>query len=559
MTAFNLMTGARHPGSPAILFDRGNAADQARSHHHRLYCMAQGDGTMEPGNPQMTSGSSDFRINSAMPHNALIWQQYFRQGRSAGLTLQLQVRQLIVQLVVERKLLRGARVPSTRQLAETLDVSRNTIAHAYDLLVQDGYLCISTRQGHFVNPELVLETTVGFRGEPGSTTLSRLPQGRVSVTKPDSRTAISRQSDWRAAPFPFVHGQIDRSLSQGPEWREAMLLTCNAENSAAWVSDYGVEDDPAFVEQLRRYVLPRRGIGARREEILVTLGAQNALFLIAYALCAQGTTLGTERFVYPDVRNIFRARGARLIDLDVDEQGLDPHQLGDEADIIYVAPSHQNPTTVTMPLDRRIEVLEAAAERNVILIEDDYDSELTFSGSPNPAIKALDTDNRVIYIGSLSKTLASGLRLGYIVAPADFIDAARSARQLMMRHPPANNQRAAAHYIGLGHHERYMTRLAKAFAERVRVTSKALGQYLPEARFVPPNGGSSIWLSAPDGTNMAEVEHRAAAQGVLFDAGNRFLADTTSSTAYFRLGLSAIDTAKIEPGIRLLADIIRSA
>ena len=180
------------------------------------------------------------------------------------------------------------------------------------------------------------------------------------------------------------------------------------------------------------------------------MGAQHGLFLLATLLMDGGTTVGLENPGYVDARNIFASREARLKALAVDHGGLVVGRRLHGCDYLYVTPSHQSPTTVTMPLERRLALLEQAAKRNIVIIEDDYEFETNYVNEPCPALKSLDDNSRVIYVGSLSKTLFPGLRLGFMVGPKELIVQARALRRLMVRHAPNNNQRTAALFLSLG-------------------------------------------------------------------------------------------------------------
>lgn len=172
-------------------------------------------------------------------------------------------------------------------------------------------------------------------------------------------------------------------------------------------------DDEALVQQIRTRVLPRRGVWASADELIVTVGAQHAFCMLADLLVREGTRVGIEDPGYPDARNIFEARNSQLMPLPVDGEGLVVDDRLRSFDYAYATPSHQCPTGVTMPLARHDALLRLADESDLVIIEDDFGSENRFDGEPIPALKSLDRSDRVIYVGSLSKSLAPGLRVGY--------------------------------------------------------------------------------------------------------------------------------------------------
>jgi GntR family transcriptional regulator/MocR family aminotransferase len=312
-----------------------------------------------------------------------------------------------------------------------------------------------------------------------------------------------------------------------------------------WAGDHAEADDPILIAQIQQQLLPRRGIWVAPNQIMVTLGAQQALYLIAAVLMQRGVTVGVEEPCYPDARSIFTAFKSRLVHLPLDEFGLRPSAAMRKCDYVFVTPSHQNPTTISMPIGRRAELLAAAAKHDFVLLEDDYDGELMFSGNANPAIRSLDPNGRVIYIGSLSKTFAPGFRVGYVVAEPRLIHEMRAMRRLSIRHPAANNQRAIGLFLALGYHHGLLKKLIKVYGERAEILSASLRQYLPSVAFREPYGGSALWAAAPRGTRMDEVARKAASHGVLFDPGEVFFAATASADNYFRLGFSSISTGDI--------------
>ena len=196
------------------------------------------------------------------------------------------------------------------------------------------------------------------------------------------------------------------------EWRECARQTLGKRWFNAWTDDHYAADDPLLVEQIRRRILPRRGIMASEDEILVTLGAQHALYMISSLLAKPTTKVAVEEPGLPDARNIFSLHTRDVCLCDVDGQGLSRDAIPAGTEMAFVTPSHQAPTTVTMPLSRRLELMEAARKRDFILIEDDHEFETNYVNEPCPSLKSLDDDGHVIYVGSLSKSVFHGLRVG---------------------------------------------------------------------------------------------------------------------------------------------------
>jgi len=275
-------------------------------------------------------------------------------------------------------------------------------------------------------------------------------------------------------------------------------LSLRVDAISRWTQDRVDHDDDLLVEQIHTRVLPRRGVWADKDEILITAGAQNALFLIGQLLLDQQSVVGLEDPCYVDARNIFSLYTQNKVLFPVGESGVVTDDRLKDCKLMYVTPSHQCPTTSTMPLEARRSLLKAANLHDVTIVEDDYESELNFVGKPTPALKSLDTDHRVIYVGSLSKTLAPGLRVGFMVGPKKFIKQARALRRLMYRHPPTNNQRTVAHFLSLGHHDSALLRLAHSFKARWEIMDQALKSHDVFSSTAPTFGGSSFWVRLPD-------------------------------------------------------------
>ena len=477
----------------------------------------------------------------------------------AGLSasLQQQLRQQIAQAILAKHIPLDSPLPSSRKLAKQLNIARNTVVLAYDHLLDDGYLVAKERSGYYVNPN-ILENSVVVESIPADRdTSGQAPdwQQRFKL-RPTLQSNIIKPADWQQYDYPFIYGQFDPNLFPTNHWRECCKDNVSVPAIRSWAADHFVDDDPMLIEQLHTRILPRRGVWADPQEILITVGTQHGLYMLAKLLLNQDSVMGIEDPGYVDVRNIASINPAQVKPLPVDDEGLIISDAIKDCDCVYTTPSHQYPTTVTMPLDRRRKLLEMANEHDFVIIEDDYECETNFKQAPSPALKSLDKHGRVIYIGSFSKTLAPGLRLGYIVASKELIAEARSLRRLMVRHPPANNQRSIGLFVARGYYDSLASTLVNAYKERHQIMGEALQACMPNAFKKPSFGGSSYWIKGPDNLNTGELKQLAAENGIVIEPGDiHFLGDNPPLN-YFRLGYSSIDTQKIAPGIEKLATLI---
>lgn len=494
---------------------------------------------------------------TAKPAPAM-WAQLFRGRMHGGISLQAQIRQMLVSAVLDGQLPVGVSIPSSRELADQLGVARNTVVLAYQQLVDEGFLVARERSGFFVNPEALAGRVKRVRASDTATRGVTPDWQRRFRFHPSKQRNIVKRGDWQKYPYPFLYGQFDSSLFPTADWRECCLKALSVLDIRDWAPDLILRDDPSLVQQIQAHVLPRRGVWACPDEIVVTVGAQQALYLLADLLMTPETVMGIEDPGYPDARNAFASRAAQLVPLPVDEFGLVLGEPLRRCHYVYVTPSHQCPTTVTMPLARRETLLATVQQTDAIVIEDDYESENRFEGDPFPALKSLDRNDRVIYVGSLSKTFAPGLRLGYVVGPVELVSELRALRRLVLRHPSAYIQRAFALFVSLGHHDALLRRLGPVYRERAAVLSAALARHLPDVGFVPISGGASCWAVGPRWLDASELARHAEARGVLIEPGEVFHIAGATGLNSFRLGYSSIRTDRIEPGIRALAEVMHA-
>ncbi|MGA7803874.1 PLP-dependent aminotransferase family protein [Bradyrhizobium sp.] len=499
--------------------------------------------------------STDGHTTLLPSSDILFWNSHFQEIDRSGTFLQLQIRQMIVTAIEDGRLPLGMRMPSSRDLASLLKVSRNTIVIAYEQLVDQNFLVARERSGYFVTG--LPKQIAGYRDSgPPSVRAEQSRWTERFALRPSAFRNIVKPLDWQNYPYPFIFGQFDPTLFPTNDWRESARAAMSVPEINNWARDMIDGDDPALIEQLQRQVLPRRGIRARSDEIMMTIGAQHALYLIAKLFVTRETSVGMEDPGYPDARNIFGMLTSNVIPLRVDEEGLVPDEAFERCALAYVTASHQCPTAVTMSLERRRKLLAIAKAKNILLVEDDYESELIPEGNDLPPLASLDRDQNVLYVGSLSKVLAPGLRLGYVVAPAPVIRELRALRRLMLRHPPLNNQRVAALFIGLGHYRTHLHQVARVLFERARLLDQLLPKALPTCRWTRAAGSTSYWVSCPTGTDATRLADSARAEGVVIEPGDVFSIREDDTSHCFRLGFSSIRTDRIEPGMKRLGAVL---
>ena len=492
--------------------------------------------------------------------NAL-WSGLFRIAPGNGQTLQSQIRQAVVGAILNGQMPESHPLPSCRTLAKHVGVARGTVVLAYQQLVDQGFLIARERHGHFVNPE-ALPTRPrghGLGDEPGADAdVARPDWDRIAGRALEGLRTPEKPRDWLNYRYPFVYGQFDPNLFPTNEWRECSRMALGVREIRDWASDWLEHDDPLLIEQIRSRILPRRGVFAREDEVLVTLGAQNGLFMLASLLIRAGDAVGVENPGYPDARHIFAMRTERVLPVPVDGHGLDPDLIPPECRIVFATPTNHCPTSATMPPARCEALLEWAERNDGLVIEDDYDSQIVdgMSGATTPALKALDRTGRVIFVGSLSKSLAPGLRLGFLVADAALIRQLRHLRRLMLRHPPANNQRAVATFLSLGHHDALVRRLGQSIRSKRETLRAALQMHMP---WLDPGGatsGTALWLRGPEGFDADTLVARARERSIIIEPGRVFFSKAGGVPRdAIRMGVTSIEERNIEKGVRLLAEV----
>ena len=389
------------------------------------------------------------------------------------------------------------RLPASRQLAKSLGISRTTVVQSYEQLISEGYLETRQGAGTFVCarvPDEMLQTARKWEVESSSGEDSsdfRLSSYGQRIQE----TADPIHAE--GCELSFQYGVPAMDLFPIQQWRR--LQGRHATAGTGWM-DYSRE--PMGYEplqaQIAQYVSQTRAVRCEPEQVLVTSGAQQALSLIVRLLIDSGDAIAIENPGYLSARRIFISSGATILPVPVDSEGLEidgPEGLwalsarssrkltsGQPSPrLVYVTPSHQFPTGVLMSLSRRLGLLQWAQQTNGLIIEDDYDSEFRYSGRPVPALQGLDGDHRVLYVGTFSKVMFPGLRLGYIVLPPALIPVFRRAKWLSDRQGSLIDQRALTDFISEGHLAKHVRRMRSIYEGRRRSLVESLSQIAADA------------------------------------------------------------------------------
>jgi GntR family transcriptional regulator/MocR family aminotransferase len=287
------------------------------------------------------------------------------------------------------------------------------------------------------------------------------------------------------------------------------------------------------------------------------LGSQNALYILGTIFAQCGKPFALEDPGFFGARNAFRLAGSELIGVAVDDDGIIPSAIPSGCQLVFTTPSHQFPTMVTMSEKRREELLAAAVAKDFLIIEDDYEAEMNYVAKSSPSLRSMDKTGRVIYVGSLSKTVSPGIRLGFIVAHRDIIREARIARGVMMRHPPTIVQEIVALFFQLGHYDSHLRNIERRYNKRWHAMNKAITKHLGMLERTESEGGTSFWLTGPNGFDATELTRRLKAKGVLVDRGQDYYLGYNDSRS-FRLGFAYVPVSKLEAGIEIIANEVRS-
>lgn len=441
----------------------------------------------------------------------------------------------------------GARLPSSRLLARMLEVHRNTALAAYAELAAEGWITTHRARGTFVSRELPVVATRRLAPGPRPPAprahfeLPPAPDPRAALPPPGTLQLLGGVPDPRLVPVAALARAYRRAL------RRAEHLS------------YGdPQGHPRLRAALSALLGEARGLAVAPEGILVTRGAQMALALAARALLPPGAAVAVEALGYRAAWEALRLAGARLVPVPLDERGLDVEELArrvraERIRAVYLTPHHQYPTTVALAPGRRLALLELARRERLLVLEDDYDNEFHYQGRPLAPLASSDAGASVLYVGTLSKVLAPGLRIGFLAGAPDAIARATAHRYFLDRQGDLALEAAVAELLEEGEAQRHVWRTRRVYLGRRQALAAALRGALEGAlSFREPPGGMALWCRVEGSLSADLWAGRALAAGVAVQPGRLFAFDGRARP-WLRLGFGRHDEREIREAVRRLA------
>ena len=430
----------------------------------------------------------------------------------------------------------GDALPPSRELAAQLGISRSTVTLAYERLTAEGYTDARVGAGTFV--------------ADGAAAAARHAHRRPS-------DAQQPAEDRRApAAYSFRVGVPDMGLFPLAAWRRHVSRVLHTVDPL--VDGHSTpEGDPRLRAGIAHHLGIARAVTTDADGVIVTAGAQQAINLLARVLLRPGDIAAVEEPGYPPVRRTLEAHGARVVSMPVDAEGADPAGLPASTRLVYVTPSHQFPTGVVMSRRRRQQLLDWAVANDAIIVEDDYDSEHRFFDRPLEPLHVLDADGVVAYVGTFSKSLLPGLRVGYIIPPRHLLSPLRSARLLLDWHGDPVTQAALSRLLETGEFAAHMRRARRVYRTRHRLITTTIADELPGVRLLPSSAGLHVCVELPDAApgTARRVRDAAAVSGVDLGILDEYCADHPREGLV--LGFGAIAAADILDGLRALRSTLR--
>ena len=473
--------------------------------------------------------------------------------RQHATPLYQQIEMFLRQSIVAGTLAPTTRLPAARQVAHDLGVSRITVENAYAVLEADGLVERRAGSGTYVQqPE-----TLPARGGSDTQDWPLWQHDALSTAGLTRMDAPAERAPLARHPHPIAFtGFGDPRRFPVDEFYRAIKDVMRRDGIAALEFDdrHGYRPLRATIA----HVLASQGVQARADSILITSGSQQALMLVAQILLKPGDVVLVESPTYDLALDLFRAQHLKLVGCPIDAAGmqvelLEPLLQQHHPKLIYTIPNFQNPTGACMSLPRRHQLIALADRYNIPILEDDFVGDLRYEGRVQPALKALDPGGRVIYVGTFSKMIMPGLRVGFLVAEGPIYDLLAQLKRVNDLMTSTLMQRALEVYVTVGRYQAHVRRSCQVYRRRRDTIVQAISRELPAGvQVLSPQGGLFVWLRLPEGVSAVQLLPLAAEEGVEYAPGPRFFPQPADGARYMRLNFATQTPEGIDEGIRRL-------
>lgn len=450
------------------------------------------------------------------------------------------------------------RLPASRQLARDLGVNRTTVENAYSALEADGLVFSKMGSGTYVLPVYPIPSIPKNNSDA-------LPLWQMNLQKNVFATSDTAEDMLQASghphPINFASGISDARQFPVEEFRKVIQSVMRRDQIDAL--EYGERRGYAPLREGIARILASQGLQTHPENILITAGSQQAIFLASQVLLKPNDIVLVEDPTYSAALDLFRTLGIQIVGIPVDSQGMQVEKLETllqqyHPKLIYTIPNFHNPTGTCLSSARRRELILLAGKYNVPILEDDFVGDLRYEGHTQPSLKSLDPGGQVIYVSTFSKMLMPGLRVGFIVADGPVYDSLLNFKRLSDLATSTLIQRALDAYMTVGRYQTYLHRSNQIFRARRDAMLEAIKKYLPSSvHFEVPKGGLFIWLQLSKSISANELLPIACKEGVAFSPGNSFFIDGISGDDWIRLNFASQPVEDIEEGIRRLGSALK--
>lgn len=443
----------------------------------------------------------------------------------------------------------GEAIPSLRVIAEKIGTHRHTVMSALHELVSEGWLESHERKGYRVTTELPSSFFLTKRAP-------KPPIVKKTAALKIART-VSQEEVWsKAVPeckYNFRSGLGDLRLFPVDEFRTH--LNDGLKRNPTRLLSYGDPiGHPALLVELEKYLRRVRGITGRK--LVVTHGSQEGIFILAQILLNPGDGVAVERLGYPPAWDAFRCAGAQLVPVKIDAKGILPDSFeqavkSKKIRLLYTTPLHQYPTTVTMPMERRVKIYEIARKYDCLILEDDYDHEFHYRSNPLPPMAAEDPDGRILYVSTLSKILFPSARIGFMAVPEALLSTVSNFKKMMSRQNETILQEAVARWMSEGGFERHLRKMRRTYHERRDVMVSVVEEVMRKDKsidFQAPDGGMAVWVGGKK--KSGPVSETLLKKGLFAPPESFYTMDKEEGT-HFRLGFANQTPAEIKAGMEI--------